>query len=206
MSIYSNQNAQRKKRTTVNYRRIYQKHHGVIPVDEFGRSFEIHHIDGNNHNNDPTNLVALSIQDHYNLHLNKKDYGEAWAIGARMKIDPKELSRLSSLNNQKTMQDGTNPFSDPNIQQQGTKAAWVVHQESIANGTFHLQSGKIQSKAQQKLVKKNKHIFQNAMSNEERLKAGTHPSQIKVTCPKCCKVGSKPGMMTKHFDNCTFEL
>ena len=39
-----------------NYRKIYEQHYGPIPKDTDGRSYEIHHIDGNHNNNDINNL------------------------------------------------------------------------------------------------------------------------------------------------------
>ena len=35
----------------MNYRKIWETHNGEIPKDTDGRSFEIHHIDGNRNNN-----------------------------------------------------------------------------------------------------------------------------------------------------------
>ena len=42
------------------YRRIYEKHHGKIPKDSDGRSYEIHHIDGDHNNCDISNLKLVS--------------------------------------------------------------------------------------------------------------------------------------------------
>lgn len=44
-------------------RLIYQKHVGKIP-----KGFEIHHIDGDKFNDDPSNLVALSHEEHVAIH------------------------------------------------------------------------------------------------------------------------------------------
>jgi hypothetical protein len=64
MSIYSD--LQRRK---VNYRKIYEQHFGPIPKDNHGRSYQIHHIDGDKNNNNIENLLCLSIEAHYQLHL-----------------------------------------------------------------------------------------------------------------------------------------
>jgi len=50
------------------HRRLYIKNHGSIPIDENGCSYEIHHIDGNHDNNDISNLIAISIKEHYEIH------------------------------------------------------------------------------------------------------------------------------------------
>jgi hypothetical protein len=60
------------------------KHNGEVPKDEFGRSFDIHHIDGNNKNNDINNLKCVSIQEHYNIHFEQGDQGACHAIRIRM--------------------------------------------------------------------------------------------------------------------------
>jgi len=48
--------------------KIYEDHYGSLPKDEKGRKYEIHHIDGNRENNDPSNLKAVSITEHYDIH------------------------------------------------------------------------------------------------------------------------------------------
>lgn len=58
----------------VNYRKIYEKHFGKIPKDDHGRSYEIHHIDGNHNNNNIDNLQCLSIEDHFKIHFKQNDY------------------------------------------------------------------------------------------------------------------------------------
>ena len=59
-------------RTKIDYRKIYTEHWQV----EIPAGFHIHHIDGDNHNNNPINLVALSAQDHHDAHL---AMGDVWS-------------------------------------------------------------------------------------------------------------------------------
>lgn len=89
-----------------NYRRIYKNHHGVIPKDKEGRVFDIHHKDGNKTNNDPCNLIALSINDHYELHYNQKEYRAAALIALRMNTPPETLNTLNRLAMEKSVKDG----------------------------------------------------------------------------------------------------
>lgn len=53
----------------MNYRKIWESFHGPIPKDEKDRTYDIHHIDGNRKNNSIENLICLSIEDHYKIHL-----------------------------------------------------------------------------------------------------------------------------------------
>lgn len=57
------------------YRKIYEQTFGPIPVDSSGRTYEIHHIDGNHLNNDIENLKAMTIQEHYDIHNAQGDFG-----------------------------------------------------------------------------------------------------------------------------------
>ena len=56
------------------YRKIWKDANGPIPLDELGRPYEIHHIDGNRENNDLNNLKCVSIEEHYQIHYQQKDY------------------------------------------------------------------------------------------------------------------------------------
>lgn len=53
----------------MNYRKLWEEVHGKIPKDDQGRTYDIHHIDGNRNNNSIHNLICLSIEDHYKIHL-----------------------------------------------------------------------------------------------------------------------------------------
>lgn len=55
-----------------NYRKIWEDNFGPIPKDENGRSYEIHHKDGNTENNDLSNLMCVSIKEHYDIHYKQK--------------------------------------------------------------------------------------------------------------------------------------
>lgn len=56
------------------YRKIYTEHFGPIPKDELGRSYHIHHKDGNPFNNDPSNLEAIACRDHMIQHLQEHNF------------------------------------------------------------------------------------------------------------------------------------
>lgn len=80
----------------MNYRKIWSNHYGPIPIDDNGRSYEIHHIDGDRTNNNIENLQCVSIIDHFNIHLNQNDLLAAAAIFSRMKIDKDYQKILNS--------------------------------------------------------------------------------------------------------------
>jgi hypothetical protein len=76
------------------HRKIYEKEYGPIPKDVDGRSYEIHHIDGNRANNDIMNLTCVTIQEHYNIHYSQGDYGACVMIAKRMGMSPTHLSDI----------------------------------------------------------------------------------------------------------------
>lgn len=84
---------------TPNHRKIYETHYGPIPLDDEGRSYEIHHLDGNHNNNDPVNLKCVSIKEHYDIHYKQGDYKACLIMSQRMKILPEEKSRLAKISN-----------------------------------------------------------------------------------------------------------
>lgn len=72
------------------YRKIWEEAYGPIPKDELGRSYEIHHIDGNHANNDLSNLVCVSIEEHINIHLKQGDLGAVQLITKRLNLPYEE--------------------------------------------------------------------------------------------------------------------
>ena len=95
---------------TINYRKIYQTHFGSIPFDEDGRTFDIHHKDGNKKNNIPSNLMCVSIDQHYDIHNARGDYGECLAISMRMKITPEQKSAIAKKAVRKQLDTGIHNF------------------------------------------------------------------------------------------------
>lgn len=84
----------------MDYRKLWIDYYGEIPKDKEGRSYEIHHIDGNRKNNDISNLKCLSIQEHYNLHKEQGDWMACNRMRERMKLsqeDRLELNKKISL-------------------------------------------------------------------------------------------------------------
>ena len=83
--------------TTNNYRAIYENHIGSIPRETNGRTYEIHHIDGNHNNNDISNLIALSLQEHYDIHFAQGDFDACRLMKIqRMNHTVAEIAELNS--------------------------------------------------------------------------------------------------------------
>jgi hypothetical protein len=91
---------------------VWKKYNGKIPKDDNGRSFEIHHIDGNPLNNEIENLKCVSIEEHYKIHLEQEDYGGAFLIARRMKISPEEISELARKQSFKQLEKGIHNFQN----------------------------------------------------------------------------------------------
>lgn len=93
-----------------NHRQIYQRHKGPIPKDTEGRSYEIHHADGNPLNNDITNLFAVSINDHFDIHYSQSDWIACFRIAKRMQISAIEKSELARKSALVMVKNGTHNF------------------------------------------------------------------------------------------------
>lgn len=153
------------------YRKIYEQNYGTIPKDDQGRSYEIHHIDGNRKNNDISNLKCVSIQEHYDIHYSQGDWGAVYAIARRMNLTLEQLSRISSeaatKGNLKRVKEGTHPF-----------LGGIIIKEKIKNGNYHMQNGE-----NKKRVENGTHNFltnnggsENARKQQlKRVKEGIHP-------------------------------
>ena len=95
---------------TTKYRKIYENHIGPIPKDVTGRTYDIHHLDGDRTNNGPSNLAALSIQEHYDIHYRQSDFGACLLIGRKMTMPAEILSELNRARNLQQVINGTHPW------------------------------------------------------------------------------------------------
>jgi hypothetical protein len=101
---------------TTKYRKIYENHYDPIPKDETGRTYDIHHIDGNRKNNKPENLKAVTIQEHYDIHYAQRDWSACHRIATKMNLSHEHLSELTKLHNKKMVENGTHPFLGGELQ------------------------------------------------------------------------------------------
>ena len=126
-------------RTTKKHRRIYEDHYNV----RLPSIIEIHHIDGNHDNNDLTNLMAVTIKEHFEIHKSQGDYAAAFRISQRMNVSKEEKSRLASLAATKANAEGKCGFKLGHASQAG-KGETTTHlglcegKADERNCTYHL--------------------------------------------------------------------
>ena len=199
------------------YRKIWESHNGPIPKDTEGRSYEIHHIDGNHNNDAIENLRLVTIQEHYDIHFEQGDYGACLAIIMRMNV-PVELSKKlqSNLSRKVALRriaEGTHNFS--------SDLSKEVQAKRLREGTHNFQGEQGSRNAlhrNKKLVELGKHPWAGELGKKHnteltmlRMEKGTHNFQgasnpnknmPKVVCPYCNKEGGRNQMKRYHFDNC----
>jgi hypothetical protein len=191
MCIYCNTN---------NYRKIYENHIGPIPKDDDGRTYDIHHKDGDDSNNDPSNLVALTIKEHYRIHESQGDSLACLIMSHRMKISPEEKSFHCKEANRKRVEDGTHNFLDG-------EAATERNLKRVAEGNHPFVGGEVQRKSNKSRVKNGSHHLLSGdiqrATNKKRMKDGSHNFCQSWNCPHCGKEGKNLATYSRwHGDNC----
>ena len=127
----------------MHYRKIWEKHNGPIPRDDKGRSYEIHHLNGDRNDNRLSNLTCISAEEHYKIHLEQGDYGAAFRIAQRLEVDPDVKSKLMTESNKQRVLKGDHPFLDPEVKQKAQKSV----QERVKNNTQGFQNKEVVKKA-----------------------------------------------------------
>lgn len=115
----------------VDYRRLWRKHYGPIPVDEEGRRYELHHIDGNRNNNTIENLMCVSAEEHLKIHELQGDHAACLMLADRLKLSPELKSKYASASNAKRLLEGTHPFQDPKLRARTIRD----NEKRVKNGT-----------------------------------------------------------------------
>ena len=163
----------------MNYRQIYKQYYGSIPTDNNGRTYDIHHIDGDRTNNDITNLIAIPVEEHLAIHKKQKDYGACLRIAAKLNFSQQELSNFAKLHSK----------------------------QQVYNGTHNFLGGAIQSATQKRLLESGTHNFQGSGINNSMLADGIHSSQIQWSC-LCCRQSGKGSTNFKrwHGNQCKLKI
>jgi hypothetical protein len=164
------------------YRRIYEQHFGPIP-----QGYHIHHIDGDRTNNNPSNLIALSPKEHYNVHFEQGDWAACLLLSKHSLSADK--SQLASLSNKRRIERGDHPF--------GKKLA----QRLLSEGRNPFQNSEIQRR---NAVKGGKSRSKAKLDHLQRVYDEVHSKY--VTCPHCGKTGQSLVMHRWHFDKCKHRL
>lgn len=189
------------------YRLIWKHFYGEIPKDENGISYDIHHIDGNHKNNDISNLMAVSIREHYDIHYKQGDWLAAHYISQRLNLTKQEREAI----NRKISEIKTGvPLSEH-------------HRKSICKPkTSTVNMRKPKSEAHKNKLRKPKpkvscphcnevgpyNIFKHYhFDNCEKLTGRkAHRKEPIIKCPHCKKEGGHRAMRQWHFDNCKQNL
>lgn len=205
-----------KKKQRSNYRKIYQQMIGPIPTDDEGNSYDIHHLDGNPQNNSRDNLIALSRQDHYDIHYLQGDWGACLAIKMRMKHTTDELRELSRLSNIRRVDNGTHHLLGGSQQRVvnkkrvddgthnwlGGDAARDAVAKQIAAGQNKLVGGDIQRKTNADRLENGTHHLVGPSHNITRIKNGNHPTQTHISCTCCRRVIRGVASFNQHYPAC----
>ena len=180
---------------TTDYRKIYENHYGPIPKDDLGWPCDIHHIDGNRKNNHPDILLALTIQEHYDIHYAQGDWMACWKIGGKMRKPMSELSELASKFQTERVKLGTHHFLGGEIQSQTSRRrvkdgthhllGGELQRARVASGEHHFLGGEIARVANKKRIANGTHNLLGGEVTRKQLENGTHASQIMKTCEHC---------------------
>ena len=195
------------------HRIVWESVNGSIPKDDNGRSYEVHHIDGNHKNNDISNLILVTIEEHYRIHYIQEDWNACRLIALRMDISPEEISTLSSLSAIKRVQEGThhflkggpredlkgnnNPMKRPEVAKKvsdnskGKPRNWT---DKRTQADINRRGIKLQLSEEGLRKKKEQGRRQFTLNN---------PAKIKLNCDHCGKIVDKGNFTRWHGDKCT---
>lgn len=213
------------KRDHKAYRKIYVQHYGPIPYDDEGRTYEIHHIDGNPKNNDPVNLLAVSMQEHYEIHESQCDWYACLKIASKMKMSAAERSDISRKAALKRLENGDHQFLNMDWQNQKSKLSvengthnWQgdgelqrqLNQSRIENGTHNFLGGELQRQLSETRVSNGTHHFMKRSDGTslatDRISEGTHPWQNKEAASqrtlKRLENGTHPSQTKRSCEHC----
>ncbi len=203
----------------MNYRQIWQQANGPIPVDEQGRSYEIHHVDGNRKNNDLSNLVCITIEEHLRIHEKQGDEAACHAIRVRMHNEAQKGWKHSLKSREKMSIAKKGAVRMPHTEEtkkkmsnakKGKKLSEESRQKLIeskkANGTLnHSAETRLKMSEAKKgkvtWTKGRKASLETKLKMSKIRKGVSKGPQVRVECPHCGAVGGN-AMKRWHFNNC----
>ena len=171
----------------IKYRRLWEKNYVPIPKDENGISYQIHHIDGNRNNNDLSNLMCVSLDEHIKIHREQGD----WASVAFL-----EQMRGSYITGWAHSEETKEKIRQNNIK--NPRQYWLGKKRPDIS---ELQKGrKVSDETKQKQSEAKKKNPTNYWLGKSR--KGMKQNHPTYECPYCGKVGKGTAMFKWHFDNC----
>lgn len=179
----------KRNRNCYNYKKIWIENFGKIPKDENCLSYEIHHINGNPTDDRIENLMCISIQEHFNIHLENGDFKACQLIAGRM----------------------NNPSLGRKMGEEYKKKQSIIQKRKVLDGTHHLLGGTIQKKTNRRLIENGIHPFQNKdwhiAAKKKAVESGTNSLLKKEDGSSVggtsCKNRIKNG--THHFQDSTLQ-
>lgn len=204
---------------TAKYRKIYEHHMGPIPKDADGRSYHIHHIDGDRSNNKIENLKAVSLREHYHIHLDQGDYAACIRLAKLLSITPEEWRELLTKNGKQSRERNLTRVKNGTHQFLGGKIVRAL----VENGTHNFLGGEISRRITAKRLADGTHNLLGPSQNNKRIQEGTHnfldreaakrradsriqsgyhPFLCESICPHCNLQGQTLNLKRFHFDNC----
>lgn len=199
MSIYLTKPNSGENRDGKLHRRIYEANFGPIPKEPSGRSYHIHHKDGNHDNNDPSNLQAVTAQEHYDLHYLQGDFVACLLIKTyHLDHTPEERSGLARKAALQRVEEGTHSWQTDEYRESQKNRML----EKSKEGTHPFLGGLIQSESAKTMVEDGRHAWVGPDLNLRRVDEGTHPSQIMIGCIYCKEEVNVAVFGLHHGDNC----
>jgi hypothetical protein len=198
------------------YRDIWKKAYGAIPKDSDGISFEIHHVDGNRNNNNLTNLQCVSIEEHFNIHLNQGDFSAALRILTKIEkikqnldlgITPPSLAQYMIEHKLGTWSDEAKAKA---LETKRRTARGFCHNREIQSKGGKIGGKKGQKASMESQKEKGIGFYSSELQSTLGKKGGAIAGKMqkgrekpKVICPHCGKTGGGQALMNRwHFDNC----
>ena len=187
----------------VDYRKLWEDYHKQpIPIDEKGRSYEIHHIDGNRANNSIQNLLCVSIEDHWKIHMERGEMGAANLIAKRLNQVYKSGWHHSELTKERMSQShkGLNTWSKGVLR--GPQKQLKCPYCNKTGGS----SGMKKYHFDNCLLKPGNERLSRSLKEADKIKYRKPKAKItkpqKVKCNYCNIVGDPRPLNRWHFENC----
>ena len=118
----------------MNYRKIWEEFNDKkIP-----EGYEIHHMDGNHRNNDPQNLLCVSIQEHLDIHYHQQDWGAVQAILIRMNYQKDDLSHAAREAQKKRMKENKHNFQKISVTERSEISKKIMEKRLNEHGVAFL--------------------------------------------------------------------